>query len=110
VNVRTSMSKAQLENLARDKIERIADSDSSWLRDVAADVHNVEVGIWRCVQGGESRCCAGLDCDCGECCENGALWESPLDWEPECGWCGRKALLVEIVGLFDYAPSHDERG
>jgi hypothetical protein len=102
-----SMSREQLANLVRGDVQRMHNDNElgSWLPDVASDVQNVEVGIWRCVQGGESRCCAGPGCDCGECCENGELWESPLAWEPECGWCGRKAFLVEFVGTFDYSLS-----
>jgi hypothetical protein len=102
----TSMSREQLENLVRERIERMADDTElgSWLPDVVDDLSSVQVGIFRCVQGGESRCCAGPDCDCDECCENGALWESPLDWSPACMYCGRPALLVEIAGRFDYSP------
>jgi hypothetical protein len=105
----TPMSHEQLENLVRDRIERLTDdSDLSWLRDVADDLSNVEIGVWRCPSG-EITCAEGACGDC-DCCNNVTLWESPLDWEPECGWCGRKALLVEIVGCLDYAPSQHERG
>jgi hypothetical protein len=111
----TSISKAQLENLVRDRIERMADdSDLSWLRDVADDLSNVDVGVWRCPSG-EVGCAEGMcDDDCN-CCENAELWESPLEWEPKCMYCGRPALLVEIAGRFDYTPLvpfpfEDERG
>jgi hypothetical protein len=90
LTVPTPMSRAQLENLVRGNVQRMADDDdlSSWLTDVAVDVHNVEVGIWRCAQGGDD-----------------SLWESPFDWKPECGCCGCKAFLVEVVGTFDYSLS-----
>jgi hypothetical protein len=105
----TPMSAAQLENLVRERIERIADdSDSSWLRDVADDLGDVTVGIWRCPSG-EITCAEGACGDC-DCCDNVTLWESPLDWEPKCMYCGRPALLVEIAGRFDYTPPTHERG
>jgi hypothetical protein len=83
-------SKAQLENLV---------------------ISRVEVGVFRCVQGGENRCNdhdnPGPECWCDKCCTNGRLWESPLNadlvtWDPECGECGRKALLVEVIGVIDF--------
>lgn len=97
------MSSAQLENLVRDRIERMSGDDGldEWLPRVARDASDVMVGVWRCPSG-EITCAEGCcDDECG-CCDNSQLWESPLDWEPECGCCGRKALLVEIVGRFDY--------
>ncbi len=35
---------------------------------------------------------------CG-CCENDALWSSPVvpGWEPECMFCGRKAVLMRVL-------------
>jgi hypothetical protein len=38
------------------------------------------------------------DDECG-CCENDALWSSPVvaGWEPECMYCGRKAVLVRVL-------------
>jgi hypothetical protein len=104
------MSAAQLENLARDRVERIERERDleDWLRYVVKDLSAVQVGIWRCPVG-KVTCppgqCGGADC---ECCENAQLWESPLGedgWEPECGHCGRKALLVEVAGTFDYAEN-----
>lgn len=82
---------------------------SDWLPQAAPDVSNVEVGIFRCVQGGENRCTVESLCECGKCCTNGDLWESPLSLEPECAECGRKALLVEIVGVFDYSMALEAR-
>ena len=101
--LRSRMSRGQLENLVRDNIERISDDQvlDDWLPHVAADIRAVEVGVWRCLSG-KVTCPEGECGDC-DCCENAELWESPLDWEPECGHCGRKALLVEIVGRFDFA-------
>jgi hypothetical protein len=101
------MSRAQLRNLATENIKRMADHGlSDWLPNVVSDVSRVEVGVWRCPVG-EVTCpeggCGGSDC---ECCEQSDLWESPLngnDWEPECMYCGRKALLVEVVGVIDYS-------
>jgi hypothetical protein len=82
------MSREQLANLVRGDIQRMHDDDglASWLPEVAADIHNVEVGIWRCAQGGDD-----------------SLWESPFDWRPECVCCGCKAFLVEVVGCFDFS-------
>ncbi|HCG02538.1 MAG TPA: hypothetical protein DEV93_18595 [Chloroflexi bacterium] len=106
-------SKAQLRNLATENIERMEDEPGllsgphAWLPEVVKDLSHVEVGVFRCVQGGENRCNPGPECWCDKCCTNGELWESPLngnDWEPECGECGRKALLVEVVGCIDYTP------
>jgi hypothetical protein len=83
------MSREQLANLVRGNVERLTDDElGSWLPDVVDDIRSVEVGLWRC-----------------GCCDNPTLWESPFDWEPECGWCRRKALLVEVVGTFDYSLS-----
>jgi hypothetical protein len=106
------MSNAQLRNIAIENIERMADDHGldEWLPGVVSDVSRVEVGVWRCVQGGENRCNdhdhPGPECYCEHCCTNGELYESPLngnDWEPECLECGRKCLLVEIVGVIDYS-------
>jgi hypothetical protein len=101
----TRMSAAQLENLVRDNIERLSDDGEleSWLPEVVADVGHVEVGLWRCPSG-EITCPEDACGDCG-CCGNATLWESPLDWEPLCGHCNRPALLVEVVGRFDYSRS-----
>jgi hypothetical protein len=98
-----TMSKAQLENLVTENVERMADDHglNEWLLGVATDVRSVEVGIWRCPSG-EITCAEGCCGDECECCDNAGLWESPLDWESECG-CGRKAFLVEVVGRFDYS-------
>jgi hypothetical protein len=95
-----TMSRAQMMNLVTECIERTEDDHglNDWLTGVAADAHSVEVGVWRCPVG-EVTCAEGMCGDCG-CCDNARLWESPLDWEPECR-CGRKAFLVEIVGRFD---------
>jgi hypothetical protein len=98
-----TMSKAQLENLVTENVERIDDDHglNEWLPGVATDVRSVEVGVWRCPSG-DVLCAEGMCSDeCG-CCENAGLWESPLDCEPECH-CGRKAFLVEVVGCFDYS-------
>ena len=98
-----TMNKAQLKNLAAENIERMEnDHDlATWLPGVTADVRSVEVGVWRCPSG-EIACADGLCNDeCG-CCDHPALWESPLDSEPECH-CGRKAFLVEVVGRIDYS-------
>lgn len=94
------MSPNQFENLTRANIERMGDDDGldEWLPDVADDVTTVEVGIWRCAYNNPE-----LDDDI--LCDNAELWESPFDWEPECGWCGRKAFLVEYVGRFDFEAS-----
>jgi hypothetical protein len=97
-----TMSKAQLENLVTDNVERMHDHGlSDWLPQVAADVCNVEIGIWRCPSG-EITCAEGMCGDC-ECCSNSNLWESPSDWQPQCSVCNRPALLVEYVGRFDYS-------
>jgi hypothetical protein len=99
------MSHEQLENLVRENIERMADDGylAAWLSEVAADVSNVTVGVWRCPSG-EIGCAEGACGDDCACCENSALWESPLDWSPTCMYCERPALLVEIAGRFDYSP------
>jgi len=105
--------RTQLENLVRNNVARMADAKhlNEWLPGTVSDVSRVEVGIWRCVQGGENRCNdhdnPGPECWCDKCCTNGELWESPLNgdlmtWEPECLGCGRLALLVEVVGTIDY--------
>jgi hypothetical protein len=102
-------SKAQLENLVTDNVERMHDHGlSDWLPEVESDVSQVEVGVWRC-QSGEVTCDEGCCGDC-DCCGNAGLWESPLNadlmaWEPQCGECGRKAFLVEVVGCFDYSAA-----
>jgi hypothetical protein len=99
-----AMSKAQLENLVTENIKRMDDDHdlSEWLPGVAANVRSVEVGVWRCPSG-EVVCAEGMCTDeCG-CCDHSALWESPMSWEPECGTCGRKAFLLETVGLVDYS-------
>jgi hypothetical protein len=99
-----AMSKAQLENLVTESIERMDDDHdlNELLPGVAADVRSVEVGVWRCPSG-EVVCAEGMCTDeCG-CCENVALWESPLGWVPVCPGCGRKAFLLETVGLVDYS-------
>jgi hypothetical protein len=102
-------SKAQLRNLATENVKRMADAKhlDEWLPGTVSDVSRVEVGVFRCVQGGENRCNDGPECWCDKCCTNDELWESPLNgdlmaWEPECLGCGRKALLVEVVGVIDY--------
>jgi hypothetical protein len=99
--------------LAIENIERMADHGlTDWLPGVVSDVSRVEIGVFRCVQGGENRCNdhdhPGPECWCDKCCTNGELWESPLNgdlmtWEPECLYCNRKALLVEVVGVIDYS-------
>jgi hypothetical protein len=101
-----TMSKAQLENLVTENVKRMDDDHdlNEWLPGVAANVRGVEVGVWRCPSGETTcveGCCGGDGC---ECCDNAGLWESPLDWEPECR-CGRKAFLVEVVGCFDYSAA-----
>jgi hypothetical protein len=101
-----AMSTAQLENLVRNNVERMEDDHglNEWLPGVAADVQSVEVGVWRCPSG-EITCAEGYcggDPDCG-CCDNAGLWESPLGWVPVCPGCGRKAFLLETVGLVDYS-------
>jgi hypothetical protein len=97
-----TMSKAQLKNLVTDRVERMHDHGlSDWLPNVVSDVSNVEVGVWRCPVG-EVTCPEGCCGDCG-CCENAGLWESPFDWQPQCVYCNRPALLVEHVGTFDYS-------
>lgn len=100
--LRSRMSRGQLENLVRENIERMSDEQGldEWLPHVVADITSVEVGLWRCPSG-EVTCPEGACGDC-DCCGNTTLWQSPLDWAPECGWCGRKALLVEVVGRFDF--------
>jgi hypothetical protein len=97
-----TMSKLQLENLVRNNVKRMDDDHKLdwWLPGVATDVSSVEIGLWRCPSG-EIACAEGCCGDC-DCCDNADLWESPLDWEPECH-CGRKAFLVEVVGRIDYS-------
>jgi hypothetical protein len=98
-----TISTAQLENLVRNNVERLEDDHelNEWLPNVVADVQSVDVGLWRCPSG-EITCAEGCCGDC-ECCDHTALWESPFDWQPQCSWCNRPALLVEYVGRFDYS-------
>jgi hypothetical protein len=92
-----SLNRAQLQNLVTENVERMEDDRGldSWLPNVVSDVSKVTVGIWACPSG---------ECDC---CTNDKLWESPVlpsdEWAPECLYCERKALLVEVVGVIDYS-------
>jgi hypothetical protein len=99
-----TMSKAQLENLVRNNVERMEEDHglNEWLPGVATDVHSVEVGVWRCPSG-DVLCAEGMCSDECDCCGNAGLWESPFDWQPQCSGCNRPALLVEHVGTFDYS-------
>jgi hypothetical protein len=95
------MSREQLENFAFGRADRLSDDRElwDWLPHVAQDVSDVEVGLWRCAHGDEGE----------ESCWNDTLWESPFDWSPRCGWCGRKAALVEYVGSFNFADAIHEQ-
>ena len=81
-----AMSGEQLKNYAMDNIDRVTPEDAEEFGWVAS----TELGVFRCVDGGDET---------EDACDNAGLWESALnvpDWTPEC-YCGRPAYLVELV-------------
>jgi hypothetical protein len=106
------MSTGQLKRYATGDILLMEDEPylNTWLPDVLREAGGVPltavpVGTWRCPSG-SILCDEGMCGGC-ECCGDDSLFESPIvqGWEPECMTCGRKSLLVQPEGIFDFPIS-----
>jgi hypothetical protein len=108
--LRSRPSRGQLERLIYGRVQRLTDDVVKEIWGSGdygpLDLDKLEVWLWRCADAHDGPNDAGPECpgppgDCG-CCDYDAVWESPAnvpDWEPVCD-CGRKALLVQYVGLW----------